>query len=124
MKSCSIKIRTETDGEVSHFETKGEIELSEQPVLNYLDHGSKVTIYLTDPLRIVRQGDYTLSLILKESERTEGKLGFGASHGSIFVETKNCRIERNHDAYLIYCVYQLDFGTAVQNMKLHLVLKF
>lgn len=124
MKVCSVKIRTETDGTVSTFETKGEIEFSESPILIYRDGESKVTLRLSDPLRIIREGDYTLSLTLKRGERTQGSIGIGINSGDFFIRTKHCRIERNHDAYLVYCVYQLDFGSSVQNMKLHLVAKF
>lgn len=124
MKPCSIEIRTDTDGQISMFETTGELILADDPILKYSDHGSNVTIYLSEPLRIVRDGDYTLSLTFKKKERTEGMIGLGGNSGSIDVVTENCRIERNHDAYLVYCVYQLDFGTSVQNMKLHLVAKF
>ena len=67
-----------------------------------------------------RRGDYTLSLLLKQGEISNGKLGFGGSVGDIQVKANKVSYSIGKDSLLSSLHYDLIFGEEKQEMKLRL----
>lgn len=121
MKKCKVKIRTETDGKVSVFESEGEAAFEAETVtIRYVDQEGTVTISISERVRIRREGDYRLSLDLAQGKGS-ALLGFGAENGEIPVSVEVCAVKKTQDTVRFRANYSLDFSKEKQNMRLYFV---
>lgn len=120
MRSCNIKIRTETDGNVYVFETEGEASFEgETATVRYADRDGRVRVEISDRVRICREGDYRLALELSQG-KGNALIGFGTESGEIPVSVNACDIKISHSAIRFRAKYSLDFKEK-QNMRLYFV---
>lgn len=126
MKACEVSIITMVDGEKRSFSCKGSMEVSVFGTqIFYSEPNANVQVSLgKETATIVRQGDYTLSLLLKRGEMTAGKLGIGGNEGEIQVYTYKVEYSIRENAVMAILHYDLLMGDGRQQMKLRMVARY
>ncbi len=126
MKACEVSIITMVDGEKRSFSCKGSMEVSVFGTqIFYSEPNANVQVSLgKETATIVRQGDYTLSLLLKRGEMTVGKLGIGGNEGEIQVYTYKVEYSIRENAVMAILHYDLLMGDGRQQMKLRMVARY
>ncbi len=129
-KRGKLTIATGVDGGVESLSTyDADMEITPfSAFLRYTDNGAFVRLRLeNDEVSIEREGDYTLSLRLKEGERFSGKLGVSGSFGELETQTKmlNYSIKTvKNTSFLLALKYDLLFSNGEkQEMKIRLFAK-
>lgn len=122
MKSCFLTIVTTTDGISSTVNKNGEMEFSDSvSMVRYYDENAIVSvIFEENTARLLREGDYTLDIPLKEGSPTIGKLGFGENVGQIDVYCKKLSYAVKGRSILASIHYILDFGNEKQEMQIRI----
>lgn len=123
MKECRLTITTQANGEENSIFRKGKMQilpLSAQ--IEYEDENAKVCLKLeNNDVYIERQGDYTLSIPLREKMKTDGKIGIGGSNGNVGVYAHKVSYSISKDSVLLVLHYDLLFGEEKQEIKLRLL---
>ena len=125
MQTCKITLTTSVDGKETQIIRTGSVLLSlSKSVVRYQEETAEITlIFEKQCVNLERRGDYALSLILKEGEICDGKLGFGGAVGDIRVKTHKVGYSIGKDSLLACLSYDLIFGEEKQEMKLRLHVK-
>lgn len=123
MQACDISINTTVDGEKSSFSCKGNMELSVCGAqIAYSEPNASVKVALDkETATVIRQGDYTLSLLLKRGEMTIGTLGIGGNEGELQVYAYKIEYSIRENAVMAILHYDLLMGEGRQEMKLRIV---
>ncbi len=123
MKPCKLTITTVADGVENSITRDGEMELSAtRNLLAYREEGAFVRIQLQgQAAELIRQGDYTLRLSLKDKEETVGEIGFGGTGGEIGIYTHKLAYSTSSDALLLSIRYDLLISGEKQEMSLRLI---
>ena len=126
MKDCTLTITTVANGEESSIIRKGKMRLLPLFVeLIYNEDNACVHLKLENGCAYIeRQGDYTLSLCLREGEQTDGKIGILASQGDVVVLAHKVNYSIGSNSLLLMLHYDLLFGEEKQEMKLRVYSKF
>ena len=125
MKACRLTITTVTDGKETHFTTDAQAEITAiNATIEYTENGTQVRIEVEkNTVKISREGDYTLHLIVQEGVLTQGTLGIGGSEGTLSVLGKKVNYSLQKDSLLLSMRYDLIFGDEPQEMKIRLFAK-
>jgi len=122
LRTCDLTILTVADGTESCIRRSAEMELSPlSALLCYKEENASVYIRIKNgKVFLNREGDYSLSLILEEGERTVGTLGIGGANGDISVYAERVGFSIGEKSLLANLKYTLDFGNEKQKMQLRL----
>ena len=122
MQECSLHILSSVDGETKQFRQDGEFFVSDEKTeIRYMQEGSSVCILITaDGTLIERKGEYELSLLLREGQKTLGKIGLGTSFGNVEISTKKILCQQKDVGVSFSAEYALHFGAELQRMKLRI----
>ena len=71
--------------------------------------------------QIEREGDYTLSLPLRENQLCKGRIGIMGSEGDVGVFAHKVSYSISSDSLLLSFHYDLIFGEEKQEMKLRIL---
>lgn len=125
MQACRITITTAADGRETQFVRAGSMRLFPFPCeIIYREENAEVRITLEKGVATVqRTGEYTLSFLLKEGERSEGTLGIAGAVGSVQAVTHKLAFSVQKDSLLLSMHYDLLFGEEKQEIKLRLYAK-
>ena len=125
IRDCQVTVVTKTDGKETSITKKGELFLDgAEAVVRYFEDNANVEITAKErQILIKRQGDYSMTLPLKEGETLDGSLGIGGSEGSLRVHTHKVSYAVRDGAFLLAAQYVLFFGTEEQEMKIRLLAK-
>lgn len=124
MQVCQITIATSVDGarETSVSYT-GTIDTSKLGVysLQYLENQANVCMRIDrESVEIEREGDYSLSLRLKQGVTCSGSIGIGGSSGEVQTKTYLLEWKESKDSILLLLKYDLIISGEKQRMKLRL----
>lgn len=123
MQGCKFTITTAVDGEENTVVKKGNIDFLENSVvLQYAEESANVCITLQKgEATVVRQGDYSLSLALKQGKQTEGNIGLDGADGRIAIQTHNVKYAKERNVFKLSLRYDLIFSQEEkQKMQLKL----
>ncbi len=125
MQACKITLTTSVDGKETQIVRKGSVSLSlSKTLVRYLEENAEITLlFEKDCVKLERRGDYALSLLLKQGEISEGKLGFDGAVGDMRVHAHKITYSASKDSLLASLHYDLIFGEERQEMKLRLYVK-
>ncbi len=123
MKKCRLSITTSVNGEESSIIRQGTMELMPLSAkLFYQEDNARICVFVKDnSVRIQREGDYTLSLLLQESIKNQGSIGILGSEGGIEVFAHKVNYAIGRDSLMLSLHYDLLFGQEKQEMKLRLL---
>ncbi len=126
MKACRLTITTMADGVENSIVRTGKMRLAlSEAELFYREENALVAIKLHDSMaEIVREGDYTLRLFLKEGKQTLGLIGIGGVEGEIQTFARRIAYSASKDALLLSLHYDLVISGERQEMKLRLLSRF
>lgn len=126
MKACRLTITTMADGVENSIVREGKMRLAlSEAELFYREESALVAIKLHDSMaEIVREGDYTLHLSLKEGKQTLGSIGIGGAEGEIQTFARRIAYSVFKDALLLSLHYDLVISGERQEMKLRLLSRF
>ncbi len=122
MKTCVVTIVSSVDGKENTFSYAAKIAFSAGLVtLYYEEDGATTQLSLTEgEARIVRTGEYGLSLRLKEGERTQGTLSVAGAGGRIEVEASRVAYSLGNNSLLAMIKYSMLFEKEKQEMSLRI----
>jgi uncharacterized beta-barrel protein YwiB (DUF1934 family) len=123
MQTCDITIVTNADGQETSVSKTGvwSVLPNAEISLQYEETNAKICMTVgKDEVRVDRTGDYTLSLLLKQGKRCEGKIGIGGNEGKVFTQTKKLERKEKDGSLLLILHYDLLIGDEPQKMKLRL----
>lgn len=125
MKACHVTITTTVDGVESSISRKGELALDLLSAnLRYQEENARVALaWENQSLTIVREGDYTLRLYLKEGKITDGSIGLTGAEGAIQTQTYRLACSVQKQSFLLSAHYGLMIGGETQDMKIRLLAK-
>lgn len=125
MKHCDFKIITFCDDKREEYSFDG-LCSDENGVVRftYRDGASSVELRLSDICEMNRTGEYGMQMRFVAGERTECRLSFGGSFGTVCVTTKAYTLQQEEDAIRVFLDYTLDFPHDVQHMRLFITAKF
>ena len=125
MKNCKITITTAIDNQSTETTREGQALLTPfKAKALYNEVGAQVEISLEEELlRIVRTGDYTQTLLFKNGETLEGKLGIGGSEGVIYTHTEKMIFSLSDSSLLLSLHYSLLIGDEPQDIKIRMFIK-
>ena len=90
----------------------------------YQEENAEITlVFEKEQVKLERCGDYELSLLLKQGEISDGKIGFGGSLGDIRVKANKVSYSIGKDSLLASLHYDLIFAKEKQEMKLRVHVK-
>ncbi len=123
MQVCKFTITTAVDGAENTVVREGKIEFPENAVvLHYEEESAMVCITLQKgEASIVRQGDYSLRLMLEQGKLTEGSIGLGGADGKIAIQTYTVKYAKERNVLKLSLRYDLIFSQEErQKMQLNL----
>lgn len=125
MRVCSVMLSTKVDGVNNETIRDGEIEIFPRAAkIVYREENAQVKLSLQgEQVEILRQGDYTLALCLKNGETTTGEIGIGGNVGEILTKTHAIEYKISEDCVVARLAYELIFGDEKQQMELRLLAK-
>lgn len=125
MRKCRLSITTVADGKETNFSQNGEIDVLDSSInIRYKDENALVSIIIKEKeTQIIRQGAYSLRLLLREGEETLGSLGIQNSEGELKTYTKRISYSQRKDSLLLSMSYLLLFADEPQEMKLNIFAK-
>ena len=125
MRNCQISITTVVDGNETQFSTKGKMEsLPLGARLTYTEENAIVGLEINgNEAKIVRTGDYTLSITLKQGKNANGSIGIGGSSGELSTYTHKLAYSAQENSLLLSLVYDLTIGGEKQEMRLRIYAK-
>jgi len=125
MRSCWISITTVADGRETKFSTEGKMEITPLGArLTYAEENAQIGLELLEnEAKIVRMGDYTLSLALKQGEQASGSIGIAGSSGDISTYTHKLAYSAQENSLLISLRYDLTISGEKQEMRLRIYAK-
>lgn len=125
MHSCQVMISTKADGKGNEIIREGEIELFLRSAnLVYREENALVKVSIHDDIaEIVREGDYTMELLLQSGKETKGKIGINGNQGGVLTKTHAVEYKITEDYVVAHLFYDLLFGTGTQKMELRLLAK-
>lgn len=125
MQACKIALTSSVDGKETQMVRTGKVSLSlSKSVVCYQEENAEIMlIFEKDSAKLERRGDYSLSLLLKQGEISDGTLGLGGSVGEIRVHAHKVSYSISKDTLLASLRYHLIFGEERQEMKLRLYVK-
>lgn len=125
MHGCQVMISTKADGKGNEIICEGEIELFLRAAnLVYHEENALVRLSIHDDMaEIVREGDYTMQLVLQSGKTTKGKIGINGNHGDVLTKTHSVEYKITEDYVVAHLFYDLLIGTEKQKMELRLLAK-
>ena len=125
MRACSVLLSTKVDGENNETIRDGEIEIFPRSAqIIYREENAQVKLSLQgEQVNVLRQGDYTLALFLKNGETTTGEIGIGGNSGEILTKTHAIEYKISEDCVVARLAYELIIGNESQQMELRLLAK-
>ena len=126
MKLCQLNITTSADGVENSIVREGEMDLSFSDLrICYREDNALVFLQLKEGVTsIVRKGDYTLSLSLKQGELTKGEIGIGGQGGEVETFTHRMAYSLSKNSILLLLHYDLIISGEKQEMKLRILSRF
>ena len=126
MRSCTIEIITENDGEVSRFFEEATFAQTEEgESVRYAVDGDEGELFFRDDGCAMRRcGKSGMYAEFRENEETKFSLESGAFQGRIPVHTTYYRLQRERGARRIELFYDLSDGAAIAEYRLHIHIKF
>ena len=123
MQSCFLKIVTHVNGEKNTVYKRGSIQRKGSAVrFFYEKNGANVSLEISGKsVNVVRDGDYSLRLRLKEGELTVSELGIGGNVGQIKTKTHKITCDIRVEKCTIALCYSLIFEKEIQEMQLEIV---
>ncbi len=123
MKPCRLTITTTADGVENTIVRDGEMEIFfGGALLCYREENALVSMKIQGKTaEVLRQGDYSLHLHLKEGAKTEGSIGIGGSDGGIKTVAHKIHYSVSKDSFLLSLRYDLLVSGEKQEMKLRLL---
>ena len=122
MQPCKISIvTTEQDREIKTVRD-GEMQICGlDVVLVYQEEQARVKmLFQGESVEIVRQGDYTLKLLLKKGKTGKGELGIGGSAGEIQTFAHKVMYSIRGNVVMALLHYDLIISGEKQEMRLRL----
>lgn len=122
MQPCKISIvTTEQDREIKTVRD-GEMQICGlDVVLVYQEEQARVKmLFQGESVEIVRQGDYTLRLLLKKGKTEKGELGIGGSTGEIQTFAHKVMYSIRGNVVMALLHYDLIISGEKQEMRLRL----
>ncbi len=125
MSNCSITLYSTIEETRSTTHVIGTLHVHENGAeLHYIDGGAKVTVSATPTcVKIVRRGDYTLSLPLQSGRTTTGTIGIAGSEGVVAIDCQKVEYSVKNGTFLLLAQYELVFGKERQKTSLRLYAK-
>jgi uncharacterized beta-barrel protein YwiB (DUF1934 family) len=125
MKNGRLSISTKIDGEEeinSSYDARIILNTLSAEI-HYEDGESSSSIFVgAHEVKILRNGEYTLELNLKEGETTISRIGFGGSIGEISTNTEKISYSLTENSVLLSLKYALAFSKEeIQKMKIRLM---
>ncbi len=126
MQNCTLKITTTVDGETSEIVRGGKMELSACGAkLCYREENAVICMEFDgETVRIDRQGDYALRLLLRQNCLETGVLGLGGAQGEVKTFTHKIAYATAENGLTAQLHYNLLFGEEKQVMQLRILAKF
>ena len=126
MYLCELTCVTDTDGSETTLRTRARIEEDGKKIrLQYTDGEAVATICFEGKSAFIeREGEYTLTLPLKEGETTQGALGILGSIGEFPVTTNRVEYLWRNKKLMARLSYTLLMSGEQQNMKVRLTTSF
>ena len=125
MQACQVMLSTKADGAGNEILREGKIEIFPRATnLVYHEDNAVVKISLHgERAEVVREGDYTLSLVLKSGETTKGKIGINGNEGEILTKTYAVEYKIAENYVVAHLKYDLLISGEKQEMELRLLAK-
>jgi uncharacterized beta-barrel protein YwiB (DUF1934 family) len=125
MQKCRFTITTNADGIENSINGNGELKLSVSSAqLHYVEADSQTFVELLNGEgRFSRSGAYSLSLFLKEQQRTKGRIGISETEGDLEIYTHSLQYVIGKDSLLMSAKYDLIFGQEIQKMQIRIYAK-
>ena len=126
MQKCHLTIRTTADGQASEIAREGEMELYACGAkLSYREDDALITMLFDgERVKIDREGDYVLRLLLVRNRLQKGALGFGGAEGEVETFAHKIAYAVTEKALTAQLHYDLVFGAEKQQMLLHISAHF
>ena len=126
MQNCRITVASSADGQENEIVRSGELAINgTAATLCYQDGQASVKIEVeSGEMRVIRRGDYEMSLTLRKGEICAGTLGIMGSNGQVFTQTHAVSYSVSERSLLLSARYDLLFDIERQAMKIRLHARF